>query len=380
MRGRLAPSPTGCLHLGNAFAFLAACADIRQKNGTLIMRVEDIDPDRSRLAYVQGMVKDLHWLGMGWQEGPGASPVSPSASPVSPSPSPVSGFLPDTEFGPFAPYVQSACGHLYTAAISRLQDMGLVYPCFCTRKDLRSLPSAPHGEDGSTIYPGLCRTLSAEEVRTRKQQGKQASLRLNVEKALAFLDTLSGREASASDQHRVPHGQLFPSAQMPLAGHDSCLFALDEAGIRSAFVKGGDFALMRSDGVVAYQLAVALDDGRMRITEVVRGNDLVASTPRQILLCRLLGYAPPRYWHVPLVCDAMGERLAKRHKSLELCALRDQGVSPGAVIGLLAHIAGFTPTLAPVTFEQFIQVFRMKGLPPALVLPEVDVVPLLRGM
>ena len=375
MRGRLAPSPTGCLHLGNAFAFLAACADIRQKNGTLVMRVEDIDPDRSRLEYVQGMVHDLHWLGMGWQEGPGAFPVSSS-----PSPSLLSGSLPGAESGSFAPYVQSACGHLYTAAISRLQEAGLVYPCFCTRKELRSLPSAPHGEDGSTIYPGLCRNLSAEDVHTRQRQGKQASLRLNVKKALAFLDALSGTEASASQQRLVPGEQLSPLAHNPLPGHDSCLFALDEAGLRTAFIKAGDFALMRSDGVVAYQLAVALDDGRMHITEVVRGNDLVASTPRQIMLCRLLGYAPPRYWHVPLVCDVLGERLAKRHKSLELCALREQGVSPGAVIGLLAHVAGFTPTLAPMSFEEFIQVFRMDGLPPSLVLPAMDVVPLLRAM
>jgi len=371
VRGRLAPSPTGRLHLGNAFAFLAACASIRQQNGVLVMRVEDIDPDRSRQEYVAGIIEDLHWLGLDWQEGPGAGPSPKRSGPTDSAPAAGSSpsLSPEADLpGTFGPYVQSACAPLYTAAIARLQGMGLVYPCFCTRKELRSLPSAPHGEDGSTLYPGLCRTLSDHTVRTRMAEGRQASLRLDVEKALALLDESPLRADT-------PHHPAAPRS----GPHDLCLFDHDDAEIRRAFLAGGDFPLMRSDGVVAYQLAVALDDARMRITQVVRGNDLVASTPRQMVLCRLLGYEPPRYWHVPLLCDPLGERLAKRHKGLELCALREMGVPPQAILGLLAHLVGFTPTPLPLSLDEFVRLFRMEGLPPAIVLPH-DVEGVLTGV
>ncbi len=304
LRGRLAPSPTGLLHLGNAWSFLLAWLASRAEGGLVTLRMEDIDPARSRREWADAIVRDLRWLGLDWDEGPDC-PGSAG------------------EDGPNGPYEQSRRGAYYEAALTFLERAGHVYPCFCTRKELRDLAGAPHGghrgQDGGDAggvgdmgapYPGRCRGLTPEEAAARKAEGRAFSWRLACpegeegEDVLAFDDAVLGR----------------------------CALSFAACG--------GDFALRRSDGVWAYQLAVSVDDALMGVTRVVRGEDIVWSTPRQLLLLRLLGAPAPSYAHVPLLCDSNGERLAKRHHSLSLHALREAGARPEAVVGALAHLAG----------------------------------------
>ena len=288
VRGRLAPSPTGYLHLGNAWSFLLAWLACRSAGGTLVLRMEDLDPERSRPAFAAAIMEDLRWLGLDWDEGPDKEKARSMES-----------------------YFQSARHTFYQGALRRLEEDGAVYPCYCTRKELRSLAGAPHPTrespfgDSGAAYPGTCRFLSGEERRMREQEGRRACLRLRCpEHSVAFQDAVYG-----------PHS--FSPAQW-----------------------GGDFALQRSDGVIAYQLAVVVDDGLMGISQVVRGADLLSSTPRQLLLFDLLGFPRPSYAHIPLICDAEGFRLAKRHASLSLRSLREQGVPPENILGFLAWKAG----------------------------------------
>jgi len=288
-RGRLAPSPTGNLHLGNAFAFLMAWLDVRSQHGTLLLRMEDIDPARSRPDFAVSVVEDLRWLGLDWDEGPDRS-------------------------GPTGPYVQSERFGQYDALLRDFEQRGLIYPCYCTRKELRTLASAPHVGDEGAPYPGTCRNLEAGKRAKLEAEGRRASLRINTDLAQAVL----GSPGDTVDFHDFVLGP-------------------QKIDLRDC---GGDFALRRSDGVFAYQLAVAADDAAMGITHVVRGEDLLLSTPRQILLFRLMDRTLPLYAHVPLLHDATGERLAKRHKALELASLRKAGVSPEAVIGYLGFLAG----------------------------------------
>jgi len=299
VRGRLAPSPTGLLHLGNALAFLLAWLGARSAGGALVLRLEDIDPERSRDEFAAAILRDLRWLGLDWDEGPDLG-------------------------GAFGPYVQSQRFHHYEAALAELEAAGRAYPCFCTRKELRQLASAPHAGDGSPVYPGTCRALSAGE-RARLAKERRPALRLNCVQAgggaIAFRDRIAGPQ------------------EMTLT---EC---------------GGDFALRRSDGVVAYQLAVVLDDAAMGVTQVVRGDDILASTPRQIFLQRLFGLPEPEYAHLPLVLDLEGERLAKRHNALTLAALRERGARPEAVVGYLAWRAGLTDAPCPAAPGELAECF-----------------------
>ncbi len=310
--GRLAPSPTGLLHLGNAWAFLLAWLAARADGGRVVLRMEDIDPDRSRPEFARAAMRDLVWLGLDWDEGPDRG-------------------------GPNGPYVQSGRGDAYAAALAALSAMGRTYPCFCTRKELRGLAAAPHAEDGSPVYPGTCRNLSPARRAEFERQGRRPCLRLRCEdgEAEAFTDLVAGPR------------------RMTLL---EC---------------GGDFALRRSDGVVAYQLAVVVDDAAMGVTQAVRGDDILSSTPRQLLLHRLLGLRPPSYAHIPLVLDAAGERLAKRHGSLTIAALRDAGVSPRAVAGYLAFRAGLLDVPGRIAPAELVSGFSFAAIPRApVVLPE----------
>lgn len=321
VRGRLAPSPTGLLHLGNALAFLLAWLGARSQGGALVLRLEDIDPERSRPEFAAAIIRDLRWLGLDWDEGPDLG-------------------------GPFGPYVQSQRQHHYEAALAELEAAGRAYPCFCTRKELRQLASAPHAGDGSPAYPGTCRTLTPEQ-RARLAKVRRPALRLDCTQgdgaAIAFCDRIAGPR------------------EMTLA---AC---------------GGDFALRRSDGVVAYQLAVVLDDAAMGVTQVVRGDDILASTPRQIFLQRLFGLPEPEYAHLPLVLDADGERLAKRHNALTLDALRERGVRPEAVAGYLAWRAGLTDAPRPAAPRELAGCFAFARVRrEAIVLPPDVVGELLR--
>jgi glutamyl/glutaminyl-tRNA synthetase len=273
-RGRLAPSPTGLLHVGHASTFLTAQARARGANGTLVLRNEDLDGQRSRAEFYQAMLDDLRWLGMEWQEGPDVG-------------------------GPYAPYSQSERREHYLAAWRRLVDGGFVYPCKCSRKELAMAASAPHENgDEEPVYPGTCRAATVEKG-LETPCGVNWRFRVRDGEVVEFCDGHFG-------------------AQQFVAGRDF-----------------GDFLVWRRDDVPAYQLACVVDDAAMRITEVVRGADLLKSTARQILLYRALGLETPAWHHCPLVTDANGERLAKRHDALSIRTLREQGKSPGDAVRML---------------------------------------------
>ncbi|HEV2705225.1 MAG TPA: tRNA glutamyl-Q(34) synthetase GluQRS [Pyrinomonadaceae bacterium] len=272
-RGRLAPSPTGLLHLGHAQTFLKAEERARAARGTLILRNEDLDPQRSRAEFVAAMIEDLRWLGLEWQEGPDVG-------------------------GSCAPYSQSERRNFYLAAWRRLVAEGWVYPCTCTRKDLARAAQAPHegaraDENDEPLYPGTCRPHRGAQP-TPPASPRGLNWRFRV-----------------PDGERIRFQDLRQGAQAFTAGSDF-----------------GDFLVWRRDDVPSYQLAVVCDDALMHITEVVRGADLLKSTARQILLQRALGHATPRYYHCDLVTDERGLRLSKRHDALSLRALRSSGVSP----------------------------------------------------
>jgi glutamyl/glutaminyl-tRNA synthetase len=264
-RGRLAPSPTGYLHLGHARTFWIAQQRTLDAGGTLILRNEDLDPERSRPHFVQAMIEDLHWFGLEWQEGPDVG-------------------------GSFGPYTQSQRLGLYRKAWQRLLAQGWLYPCHCSRKDLAQAMQAPHDDEG--IYPGTCRPASYREARS---------------------DTSS----AANWRFRVPDGEIVEFED----GH----FGRQRFVAQKDF---GDFLVWRRDDLPSYQLAVVADDAAMGITEVVRGADLLKSTARQILLARALGVLSPAWLHCDLLQDERGERLAKRHDALSLRRLREQGKQP----------------------------------------------------
>lgn len=269
-RGRLAPSPTGLLHIGHARTFWTAAQRAREHNGLLVLRNEDLDPRRSRSEFAKSMIEDLKWLGIHWQEGPDCG-------------------------GPFSPYSQSERRPQYVEAWGRLRDGGFVYPCTCSRKDLAQAATAPHDQDDEPIYPGRCR---------------------NRNDACSF-----AAPAGVNWRFRVPENEMVVFRDLNL-GEQRYLAGGDF----------GDFLVWRRDDVPAYQLAVVVDDAGMRISEVVRGADLLKSTARQILLFRALGYAIPDFFHCELVRDSTGARLAKRSDALSIRHFRERGIPPKAVL------------------------------------------------
>ena len=282
MRGRFAPSPTGFLHLGNARTALLAWLDARARGGAFVMRVEDLDRARVQPGAEAQQLDDLRWLGIDWDEGP-------------------------DQAGPFAPYRQSERTARYDAAIEELLAGGRAFLCACSRADVARAATAPHDGDADQEprYPGTCRDRPPAEVRAR-----------------------------AAGQGRAP--------AVRFAGHGERVAFVDEVYGPTESDPGGvdDFVLRRADGTAAYQLAVVADDAAMQITRVVRGADLLRSTPRQIALGRALGLAIPAFAHVPLVVTPGGERLAKRTRPVSLKTLRDRGVPASRVVGLLAASAG----------------------------------------
>jgi glutamyl-tRNA synthetase len=295
-RGRLAPSPTGLLHVGHARTFWTAYVRARESGGTLVMRMDDLDQERSKAEYAEAALEDLRWLGIRWQEGPGAN--GPTLAGHAKSGSRLGGRW------PYGPYVQSKRFSVYENSFRRLLRMGFLYPCRCSRKELAAAASAPHEgavphADDEPIYPGTCRHLTAE---TSQLPGPTASK--------------FGPEA-ANWRFRVPDGLAVEFTDLHLG--------------QQRFVAGkdfGDFLVWRRDNVPSYQLACAVDDAAMAITEVVRGADLLKSTARQLLLLKALGFAAPSYYHCTLVADHNGQRLAKRYDSLALRTLRARGLTP----------------------------------------------------
>ena len=282
--GRFAPSPSGRMHLGNVFSALLAWLSAKSAGGEILLRIEDLDPSRSRETYAEAIMEDFRWLGLGWDR---------------------------------RSENQSRRGEIYTAAIEKLQAQALVYPCYCTRDQLHAA-SAPHASDGRVIYPGFCRDLTAQQ---RGQMKKTPSLRLRVpHETIVFTDGLQGQQ------------------EMDLAAD------------------WGDFIIRRADGVAAYQLAVVVDDGQSGVTQVVRGRDLLSSTPAQLYLYRLLGLPAPKFYHVPMLLAPDGRRLSKRDRDLDLGELRKLW-PPEQIIGLLAHLCGLIPRWEKVSAAELAEEF-----------------------
>ncbi|MFT3913871.1 MAG: tRNA glutamyl-Q(34) synthetase GluQRS [Anaeromyxobacteraceae bacterium] len=318
-RGRFAPSPTGPLHLGNARTALLSWLDARARGGLYAMRVEDLDGPRVRPGLEARILAELRWLGLDWDEGPDVG-------------------------GTAAPYRQSQRTGRYEEALDRLRAAGRAYPCFCSRAEIALASQAPHGpSDEGPRYPGTCSRLGPEEVRARSASRRPAWRLRAPEGEVAFEDGVHGP-------------QRFDVSSTV-----------------------GDFVVMRADGVAAYQLAVAVDDAAMEVTDVVRGDDLLASTARQLLVLRALGLPAPRYGHVPLLLGEDGQRLAKRHGARSLGELREAGADPRAVVGVLAASAGLAEPGARLWPSELVAGFSLARLDrAAAVLRTADVEALVR--
>ena len=262
-RGRIAPSPTGLMHLGHARTFWIAYQRAVEAGGVLVFRNEDLDPQRSKREYADAMLEDLRWLGIEWQEGPDVG-------------------------GAYAPYVQSERREFYLDGWRKLREGGFIYPCTCSRKDLAEAAGAPHENNDEAMYSGKCRNQTSD----------------------------AQEPASVNWRFRIPDGRTIH---------------FDDGALgRQEFVAGrdfGDFVVWRRDDVPAYQLAAVVDDAAMEVTEVVRGEDLLKSTARQILVYEALGFETPTWFHCELMTDEAGVRLAKRHDSLSLRKLRASGLT-----------------------------------------------------
>ncbi len=280
-RGRFAPTPSGALHLGSARTALASALAAWSVGGVWALRVEDLDVTRTVSGAVEAMLDDLRWLGLTWDEGPGA-------------------------VEPHAPYRQSERAGLYREALSVLRASGAVYPCACSRREVEMASTAPHGAD--PVYPGTCSRRDPDEViSSARQKGREVSWRFRVDPAL---EAVTVRDRVAGE------------------------FTQDVAR------EVGDFVVFRADGVAAYQLAVVVDDAVQEVTEVVRGDDLLASAPRQVLLYEALGARVPRWAHLPLVLGDDGQRLAKRHGAMGVRALRERGYEGREVTRWLLETLG----------------------------------------
>ncbi|MEX2673560.1 MAG: tRNA glutamyl-Q(34) synthetase GluQRS [Phycisphaeraceae bacterium] len=295
-RTRLAPSPTGALHLGNARTFLINWAMARQQNWTIVLRVEDLDGPRVKEGADKLAIDILQWLGLDWDEGP---------------------------------HYQRHDLTRYHAALDRLAGQGLIYPCQCTRGDIAAAArSAPHeGDEHELRYPGTCRPAAATPTRFEPALDATAWRVRVPDQVISFTDQVAGEQAINVAQ-----------------------------GV-------GDFVLSTRMGLPAYQLAVVVDDAAQHITDVVRGDDLVPSAARQIMLQQMLNIAPqPRYTHLPLVYGPDGRRLAKRHGDTRLTTYRKHGVSAERIIGLLGHWSGLGPR-QPMTLSMFLERFDLARLP-----------------
>lgn len=297
--GRLAPSPTGAQHVGNARTYLLAWLSLRSRGGRVVLRIEDIDSPRVKAWASQQALDDLRWLGLDWDEGPDLG-------------------------GPHAPYVQTQrLGH-YHAALARLRAAAAVYPCTCTRSDVQAAASAPHVGHEGPVYPGTCRQRRAAEADA--------------------LDSFAWRFRTDNRERSFVDG---------FAGEQSCRLAESL----------GDFVVGKSDGSPAYQLAVVADDHTMGVTEVFRGDDLLPSTFRQLALYDFFGWSPPRFVHVPLVVGPDGRRLAKRHGDTRLSTLRAAGLAPEQLVGWLAWSCGLLNAPRPVRPADLLPTFDLQRMP-----------------
>jgi glutamyl-tRNA synthetase len=296
--GRLAPSPTGLLHLGHARSFLLAWLSARSAGGKVVLRMEDLDTSRVKEGFCAGVLRDLEWLGLDWD-------------------------------GPVL-YQSAHCDELFESALE-LMERGLAYPCVCTRREVEEAIAAPHAGDSPGVYPGTCRDRYGSLEEARRKSGRDPALR-----------------------YRVPSGEV------------RIVDRLHGGYLQDVAAEVGDFPITSRDGQVAYQLAVVLDDERQRVTEVIRGDDLLESTPRQALLIDDLYFDRPAWAHVPLVTDAKGKRFAKRKDSLSLAALASGGVEAEVLVGWLASTFGAAvrePEGGPRKPQDLVTGFDLSRLP-----------------
>lgn len=293
VKGRFAPSPTGRMHAGNIYASLVAWLVAKSQGGTMLLRIEDLDRERSKPAFADQIMRDYEMLGLAWDEGP---------------------------------VYQHDREEAYRQAFEALRGKGLVYPCFCSRADLHAA-SAPHRGE-KLVYAGTCRGLSDAQVRLCEAEGRRPAYRVAVpSETIRFDDAVQGPYEQRLDR--------------------DC----------------GDFLIKRSDGAFAYQLAVVVDDASGGVTSVVRGMDLLCSTPQQVYLQRLLGFAQPRYAHIPLLVAQCDRRLSKRDRDASLDELLAKYGSPQAVLGHIAYVAGLQPADEPALPEQLLKGFSVEDLP-----------------
>lgn len=302
--GRLAPSPTGAQHLGNARTYLLAWLSARAQNGRVILRIEDIDSPRVKSWATEQAIQDLQWLGLDWDEGPDVG-------------------------GPHAPYVQTQRNQLYEQALQRLRERELIYPCSCSRTDIAEAASAPHVGTEGPAYPGTCANWGPADP-------------IPESAAICWRYRTDNEDWTVEDA---------------VAGR---------ATLNPARVLG-DFPVTRKGGTAAYQLAVVVDDAAMGVTEVVRGNDLLNSAFRQLQLYRSLELIPPKFCHVPLVIGKDGRRLAKRHGDTRLSWYRQQSVKPQEIVGWAAYTANFIERDEPLSAAELLQhiagTFRWSNVP-----------------
>lgn len=289
--GRLAPSPTGAQHVGNARTYLIAWLSARSRAGSVHLRIEDIDIWRNKPGASEAVIDDLRWMGLDWD-------------------------------GEIVEQSKRIAEH--ETALEHLKRLELVYPCTCSRGDIVAAASAPHLDHEAPTYPGTCAHRKAADADSLTEP---FAWRFRVTDSPVYVDRFAG-------ETRVELKQA-----------------------------GGDFVVWRAAKVPAYQLAVVADDAAAGVTEVVRGDDLISSTPRQLLLYRALGLTPPEFVHVPLVIGEDGRRLAKRHGDTRLSAMRANGVRAERFLGLLAYSCGWLPIVTPVSAKELISLFRFDAIP-----------------
>lgn len=289
IRTRFAPSPTGYMHLGNLWIAFLNWIWTRQHKGRIILRIEDIDRQRCRDIFAREILHDLEWMGLDYDEGP------------------------ENQYS-YGSTVQSQRLSVYESILQSLALSGKIYPCYCSRARIHQISSAPHEGEENPVYDGHCRCLTPEE---RKRFDKKPSWRLKTEKRdISFHDLLSGEQ------------------------------------VRTILPGMDDFVVKRADDMIAYQLAVSIDDGAMGITHVLRGNDLMDSTFYQVYLLKEMGSSVPVYGHLPLLIDSSGTRLSKRQHGITIRELRDQGFTPEDLIGYMLHWAGAIPSIRPMTLAE----------------------------
>ena len=306
--GRFAPTPSGDVHMGNAFCYLLAWLSAKQQGGRIVLRIEDVDTPRVVAGKVRQTMEDLRWLGLDWDTGP-------------------------EDDTPSSDFFQSARTEIYNGIFEKLKNSDEVFPCFCSRADLLNA-SAPHAEDGHSIYPGTCARLT-EAQRLEKAALRRPAWRIRTpDEVFAFEDALQGKVSM---------------------------------NLKREY---GDFPIRRADGIYCYQFAVAVDDALMGVNEVVRSRDLLLSTPQQLFIFDKLGIRPPKYVHIPMILNSDGTRMAKRGCSTAIAALKDR-YTPQEILGRLAYLAGQQDDLSPVSLDELIKGFSWDKVPKDdILLPE----------